>query len=47
MALGFKGLAEVAVIVDFPVEDEDDRTVLIKHGLMSALDVNDAETPVR
>ena len=43
IAAGFQRVAKLLEVIDLPVEYDDDGSVLIEHGLMSAAEVDDAE----
>src|SRR5205823_3582357 len=47
MPFGFKVSSQFLVIIDFAVEHDDDRAVLVEHGLVTSLEINDAQPPVR
>jgi hypothetical protein len=42
---GFKTLAQFLKVVDLPVEDDPDRTILVGNRLLSTFHVDDAEPP--
>ena len=44
MAAGHEAAAEVLVVVDLPVEDDDFGAVLVENRLLAAAQVDDAQT---
>ncbi|OHB66343.1 MAG: hypothetical protein A2V70_10120 [Planctomycetes bacterium RBG_13_63_9] len=47
VALGLKLPAKLLEVVDLPVEDDLDRPILVAHGLVAAIDINNRQPPVR
>ncbi len=46
MTPAYRGSSQIEVIVEFPVQDDPNATVLVGHGLRPARQVDDTEPPM-